>query len=149
MVSIMIRYVLDSLWIESQWQRDFPNLSRPAMGVGWPGRGVDHHPRSSFWAFMICYRMNFKLYLIIIDTLYTSCPETCGLLREWAGRRILCAASSYTLVNTVLCYHNLHTWVKSIKPEQLTGSFPYSLCSETVALYSKRVHLTCGTQNLP
>jgi len=54
-VGIVIRYGLDSLGIEFLWWRDFPHLSRSALGptlcnrhrvfileVKRPGRGVDH-----------------------------------------------------------------------------------------------------------
>ena len=59
-VGIATRYGLDGPGIESRWRRDFPNLSRPALGpthppVQWvpglsgvrrPGRGADHPPPS-------------------------------------------------------------------------------------------------------
>jgi hypothetical protein len=56
-VSIATRYGLDGPVIESRWGRDFPHLSRPALGptqpplgtgsflgVKRPGRDVDHPP---------------------------------------------------------------------------------------------------------
>jgi len=57
-VGIAIRYGLDGPGIESRWGRDFPRLSRPALGptsiphngyktfygVKWTGRGVGHPP---------------------------------------------------------------------------------------------------------
>ena len=58
-VGIATRYGLDGPGIESQWDRDFPHLSRPALGptqppMQWvpglsqgvkrPGRGTDHPP---------------------------------------------------------------------------------------------------------
>jgi hypothetical protein len=57
-VGIATRYGLDGPGIESRWGRDFPHLSRPALGsthppiqgvsgVKRPGRGVDHPPPSS------------------------------------------------------------------------------------------------------
>jgi hypothetical protein len=61
-VGIATRYGLDGPGIESRWERDFSQPSRPAMGptqpsVQWvpglfsgvmrPGRGVDHPPSSS------------------------------------------------------------------------------------------------------
>ena len=35
-VSIATRYRLDGPWIESRWGRDFPQLSRPALGPTQP-----------------------------------------------------------------------------------------------------------------
>ena len=35
-VGIATRYGLDRLGIESQWERDFPHLSRPALGPTQP-----------------------------------------------------------------------------------------------------------------
>jgi hypothetical protein len=61
-VGIATRYGLDCPGIESQWGRDFPHPSRPALGppptscsmgtgsfpgVKRPGRGADHPPPSS------------------------------------------------------------------------------------------------------
>jgi len=58
-VGIATRYGLDCPGIESQWGRDFPHPSRPALGpthpmgtgsflgVKRPGRGLDHPPPSS------------------------------------------------------------------------------------------------------
>jgi len=61
-VSTVTRYGLEGPQIESWWGRDFPHLSRPALGptqspVQWvpglsrglrrPGRDVDHPPPSS------------------------------------------------------------------------------------------------------
>jgi hypothetical protein len=58
-VGIATRYGLDGRGIESQWGRDFPRLSRPALGptkppIQWvpglsrgPERGVDHPLPSS------------------------------------------------------------------------------------------------------
>jgi hypothetical protein len=61
-VGIANRYGLDGPEIESRWGRDFPHLSRKALGptqlpIHWvpgffprvkrPGRGVDHPPPSS------------------------------------------------------------------------------------------------------
>ena len=54
-VGIATRYGLDGQGIESQWGRDFPRPSRPALGpnhppVQWvkrPGRGIDHPPPSN------------------------------------------------------------------------------------------------------
>ena len=58
-IDIVTRYGLDGPGIESRWGRDFPHLSRPALGptqppikcvpgffpgVKRPGRGVDHPP---------------------------------------------------------------------------------------------------------
>jgi len=54
-VGIATRYGLDGPGIESQWGREFPHPSRPAVGptkpptqwvpgVRRPGRGVDHPP---------------------------------------------------------------------------------------------------------
>ena len=54
-VGMATRYGLDGPGIESRWGRDFPHLSRPALGPtqiqlqrvpglsrGYSGRGVDH-----------------------------------------------------------------------------------------------------------
>jgi hypothetical protein len=62
-VGIVTRYRLDGPGIESRWGRDFPHLSRPAMGstqptIQWapghfpggikrPGPGTDHPPLPS------------------------------------------------------------------------------------------------------
>jgi hypothetical protein len=61
-VGIATRYGLEGPGIESRWGRDFPHLSRPALGaypasctmgtesfpgVKRPGRDVDHPPPSS------------------------------------------------------------------------------------------------------
>ena len=61
-VGIATLYGLDGPGIESRWGRDFPRLSRPALGptpppIQWvpglsrgvkrPGRDVDHPPTSS------------------------------------------------------------------------------------------------------
>ena len=35
-VGIATRYGLDGSWIESRWRRDFPRLSRPALGPTQP-----------------------------------------------------------------------------------------------------------------
>ena len=35
-VGIATRYVLEGLWIESWWRRDFPHPSRPALGPSQP-----------------------------------------------------------------------------------------------------------------
>ena len=86
-VGIATRYRPDGPGIESQWGRDFPHPSRPALGpiqppVQWvpglspgvkrPGRGADHPPHLSprirksratpllpFWAFVACSRVTF------------------------------------------------------------------------------------------
>jgi hypothetical protein len=97
---------------------------------------------------MICCRVNFKLSLIITDTLYASCPKNCGLCREGEGRGIIYAVSSYIIVKTIQGICNLYTWAKSIKPEQLTGCFQCGPCSKEVAVCSKGVDLTCGRQHL-
>ena len=59
-ICLRYRYGLDSLGIESLWERDFPHPSRPALGptqppyamgsgsfpgVQRPGRGIKHPPR--------------------------------------------------------------------------------------------------------
>ena len=56
-VGIATCYRLEGPGIESRWRRDFPHLSRPALGhtpdtgsihgVKRPGRDVDHPPPSS------------------------------------------------------------------------------------------------------
>jgi hypothetical protein len=46
-VGIATRYEPDCPGIEFRWGRDFPQPSRPALGVKRPGRGVDHPPSSS------------------------------------------------------------------------------------------------------
>ena len=73
-VSIAIHYGMDGLGIEPQWRRDFPHLSRPAVGptqppVEWvlglftgvkrPGHGVDHPSPSST---KVKERVNLYLY---------------------------------------------------------------------------------------
>jgi len=61
-VSLVTCYGLDSLGSESQWGRDFPHLSRPALGptrppkqwvlglswvVKWLAHSIEHPPPSS------------------------------------------------------------------------------------------------------
>ena len=60
-ISTVTRYGLDSLAIESQWRRDIPHPSRPALGlptsytmgtrsflgVKWLGNGINHPPPPS------------------------------------------------------------------------------------------------------
>jgi len=86
-VGIATRYWLDGPGIESRWERDFPHLSRPALGptqpsiqwvpgLSWgvkrPGHDVDHPSPSSaevkekveipllpVWAFVVSSRVNF------------------------------------------------------------------------------------------
>jgi len=76
-VSIATHYRLNVPGIESQWGRDFPHLSRPALGPTQqrPGCGVDHPPPSSaevkgrvelyLYFFVACSRVNFTFYLYV------------------------------------------------------------------------------------
>ena len=52
----------------------FPTPVKTSPEGQWLGCGIDHPPPSpsSLWAFKINYRVKFKLYLTITDTLYTS-----------------------------------------------------------------------------
>jgi hypothetical protein len=95
-VGIATRYGLDGPGIESRWGRDFPQLSRPALGptqrpvqsvpvlfhVGKAGGDVglatpspprvEAHERvelylySASWALRACYRVNLYLYLTVV-----------------------------------------------------------------------------------
>jgi hypothetical protein len=75
-VGIATHYGLDGPGIESRWSRDFPHLSRPALGlthppVQWvpglsrvvmrPGRGVDHAPPYSAEV-----KETVELYLLLL-----------------------------------------------------------------------------------
>jgi hypothetical protein len=95
LVRTATRYGLDVPGIESRWGRDFPHLSKPALGptqppIKWilglspgvkrPGRGVDHPPPSSaevhervqlylyspFWVFVACCRVTFTFTFFIL-----------------------------------------------------------------------------------
>jgi hypothetical protein len=103
-VGVATRYGLEGPGIEFRWGRDFPHLSRPALGttqppVQWveglsrgqrrPGRGTDHPPHLvqmsrkiraipllSLWVRVACYRMKPLPCLTMKDIIFLSLLPT-------------------------------------------------------------------------